>query len=144
MTSRLLNRCRHRRRLAHRAPAAVAALMLLAGCSTAQTAALAGISVVSFMETDKFLSDHIASNMLHKDCSMKHTLDGEKWCQDEQPANGATTVAQATPYCYRTLGTITCYDSPNPHDPRANLVQWPRAPEPGTRLARRDAENEGN
>lgn len=106
--------------------AAALAWLALAACSPAGTAALAGLSALSFLETDKFLSDHVISQATGKDCSTLHALEEGSFCKDEEIT--VAEAAQAPSYCYRTLGEITCYDGPNPHDPRSQLVQWPREP----------------
>ncbi len=113
------------RRLGLRATAGLAWLGL-AACSPAETAALAGLSALSLLGTDKFLSDHIISQATGKDCSTLNALEEGRFCKDEE-----FTVAQAVQaptYCYRTLGEITCYTAPNPYDSRSQLVQWPREP----------------
>jgi len=123
----------------------VPALLLLAACSPAESGIIVGASLISLMETDKTLSDHMMSQFMNKDCSTKRLLDGgQKMCLDE---NGMTTVAQAVPtYCYRTLGKITCYTTPNPYDPKSAEVAWPRQPQPeaAPSVALRDGENKGN
>jgi hypothetical protein len=123
----------------------VPALLLLAACSPAESGIIVGASLISLLETDKTVPDHIMSQMLNKDCSSQRLLEGaDKMCLDE---NGPTTVAQSIPsYCYRTLGNITCYTEPNPFDPKSNQVAWPRPwqPEPAASVALRDGENKGN
>jgi len=122
----------------------VPAVLLMAACSPTQTAVLAGTSLISLLETDKTVPDHIMSQVMNKDCSSERLIKDGKMCLDE---NRPTTVAQSIPsYCYRTLGTITCYTSPNPYDPNTAEVAWPRPmqPEPAPSLALRDGENKGN
>ena len=121
--------------------AVLAALVLLGGCTPAQVGTLAGLSVVSYMETDKFLSDHLVSQLTGKDCAAANALDTGRMCKDP---DSAVYVAEAPVYCYRTLGEITCYPTPDPYDSGAHQVQWPRAPEPGQWLAGRTPENEGH
>ena len=123
----------------------VPALLLLAACSPGESAVIAGASLISFLETDKTVPDHIMSQVMNKDCAAERLFNGaKKMCLDE---NGTTTVAQAVPtYCYRTLGNITCYTTPNPYDPKSAEVAWPRQPQPeaASSVALRDGENKGN
>jgi hypothetical protein len=126
---------------------AVPAILLLAACSPAESGILAGTTIISLLETDKTVSDHIMSQMMNKDCSSKRLLEGaDRMCIDENES-ATKTVAQSTPtYCYRTLGNISCYTKPNPYDPNVSEVAWPRPtqPEPAPSLALRDGENKGN
>ncbi len=122
----------------------------LAACSPADTAILVGVSTISYLATDKTVPDHIVSQVLNKDCSSTRLINDGKLCAEETVA---TTVASAIPtYCYRTLGSVSCYASRDPYDPRSVEIAWPSpngsggaSPQkPAPSLALRDGENKGN
>lgn len=111
-------------------------LLALGGCNPYQTALIAGVNAISYLETDKTVEDHVLSKMTHEDCSTERIFKDGHMCRD---TDTGTTVAQAQPvYCYRTLGAITCYDKPDPYESGSNLVQSPRAPEVAETAAGRD------
>ncbi|MEE9139246.1 MAG: hypothetical protein V3U18_00530 [Alphaproteobacteria bacterium] len=141
MRDSLHNRPRRLRRTASRAAAVLVAFLLLSGCTVAQTAAVAGLSMVSFLETDKFLSDHIMSQATGMDCSTLNAIENGKFCKDEEVV--VAVVAEPL-YCYHTLAKVTCYASPSPYDSQSQLVVRPRESKSGEWLARRDIENEGH
>ena len=117
------------------------ALALLSACTPAQLGAIAGLSALSYIETDKTLSDHVASKIMGKDCASRYAFETGRLCKEET----VTYVAQQAPtYCYRTLGNITCYSTPDPYDSRTQQVRWPREPESADRLAGREVENTGD
>ncbi|MGB8275846.1 MAG: hypothetical protein WCF16_11350 [Alphaproteobacteria bacterium] len=123
----------------------IAALPLLAfvsACTPAQTALWVGASAISYIETDKGITDHVMSNMMHKDCAANRLFKEGKMCRDD---DSATLVAQQAPvYCYRTLGEISCYASPDPYGARSEMVQSPHDPAFTQTAAGRDPQNEGN
>lgn len=127
--------------------ALVPALLLVAACSPGESAIMAGTTIISYLATDKPVSDHIIGQITNKECSTKRLIDGGKYCVDENGNVTGTTVAQAEPsYCYHTLGKITCYTTPDPTDPHNVEVAWPRPPQPEApqSVALRDGENKGN
>jgi hypothetical protein len=91
----------------------------LAGCDPASQAMLAGASLVTFVHTDKTVGDHVATWALDKDCSTLTLANGEGYCRDF-PSQEALAAAEAeaeaartATYCYRTLGTVSCYSQPD-------------------------------
>ncbi len=134
-----------------RLPLLLTAFLGLAACTPADTALLAGASLVSLAYTDKTLTDHAASRALKEDCSVLHLTDNEPYCQEfPEPDTRMATLA-ASLYCYRTLGGVSCYDRPDymasnqtrlnfahgylpPSQPRGQLVEAPVAagPDSGT------------
>lgn len=122
-----------------RAAALACALAPLAACTPAQVGAMAGLSVVSYVETDKFLTDHLVSKMTGRDCAAANAIESGRMCKDRDTG---VHVAEAPVYCYRTLGEITCYSTPDPYRSGVQTVQWPHAPEPPQRVAGRRLENE--
>jgi hypothetical protein len=111
-------------------------LLLLAACNPYQTAGLVALNAISYLETDKGVGDHIMSKMMHKDCAADRIVKDGKMCRDDDTA---TLVAQQAPvYCYRTLGEITCYSTPDPYKAGAEMVQSPHDLPPIETAARRD------
>ena len=92
-------------------------LLGLAACDPASQGALVGVSIVSLIHTDKTLTDHVMSSIEDQDCSVLHVVDKEPYCQDkpgaEAPLDSNDSVDQARSYCYRTLGSISCYRQPD-------------------------------
>lgn len=97
---------------------ALFALLLTAGCSTnpLTTSANAGFNflvfdVVSVVTTDKTLFDHLMTAVMDEDCSSVRVEQGGPYCKPwEKPY---IPLAEPPRYCYRTLGEITCYTSPD-------------------------------
>jgi hypothetical protein len=97
---------------------------------------LVALNAISYLETDKGVGDHIMSKMMHKDCAADRIVKDGKMCRDDDTA---TLVAQQAPvYCYRTLGEITCYSTPDPYKAGAEMVQSPHDLPPIETAARRD------
>jgi hypothetical protein len=102
-------------------------LLLLAGCGGEVGMMLAGVSMVSFATTDKFLTDHAASYATGEECSSLQLEQTGAFCRTaeeiaaEQAEEEARLQAAAPDiYCYRTLAKITCYQQP---DHQASLAQ---------------------
>ncbi|HMA14085.1 MAG: hypothetical protein ACM35H_08645 [Bacteroidota bacterium] len=101
----------------------------LAACDPASQAMLAGASLVTFVHSDKTIGDHVATWAFDKDCSTLSLANGDGYCHDfvseeELAAAEAEAVAvQASTYCYRTLGTVSCYREPDPSASSAARVR---------------------
>ena len=92
----------------------------LGGCfSIAAPIAIAGMETASYVNTEKFLTDHIASAVTDEDCSAGNFEKSGGYCAD---ADEVSPVA-STHYCYRTLGSISCYTTPDPFGDGAQLVE---------------------
>lgn len=90
--------------------ALIPALLFVAGCTPENVAIMAGASIISVMETDKTIPDHVMSQIMNKDCSSLRLIKDKKMCLDK---NSTTIVAESDQtYCYHTLGEITCYATP--------------------------------
>jgi hypothetical protein len=89
----------------------IAALVMLAaisGCSMVPTfAAAEGVSTVL---TKKTITDHIVSLASGKNCSTVRVSRGQSYCVEDE-INPPTNV-----YCYRTLGSVSCYNKRNPYN----------------------------
>jgi len=91
----------------------------LGACDPASQAIMAGASLVSFVHTDKTLSDHITTWAFDSDCSILYSASGEPYCQrfeteeDRRAAEAEAAAQAAQTHCYRTLGGITCYREPD-------------------------------
>ena len=106
-----------RGRLTAGAASALLSVTLLTGCDPASNAVLTGASVVSLMQSKKTLTDQALSWALDEDCSTLFMLRGEEYCQPR------ALVDERERYCYRTLGSITCYAKPDPRSGPMTLVQ---------------------
>lgn len=91
--------------------AAMALTLLLAAC--ASWAVVDGLAIIG---TDKTLEDHVVSFSSGKNCSIVRTERGLTYCEEDQ------VVPVAPIFCYRTLGSVTCYDRPDPHRGRHQKV----------------------
>ncbi len=95
---------------------------LAAGCSPADTAlVMGGASLVTFIQTDRTISDHVIGAMTEKDCStLRMITEGTSMCRDPAAAQAerAPQTAAMTSHCYRELGRVSCYDRPNPYSYR--------------------------
>lgn len=76
----------------------------LGGCGT--FVALEGASLVA---SDKTASDHLISLVSGKDCSVVRTERGLAYCVEDQPP-----IIKPRVFCYKTLGSVSCYDQPDP------------------------------
>jgi hypothetical protein len=72
----------------------------LSGCLVPTIAFTSGIELV----------DQVASLRLERDCSAMHIFTAEEYCLPLTVPSGRTPV-----YCFKTLGGIDCYDSPEPY-----------------------------
>lgn len=92
-------------------------ILALAGCGfttpvgvpTGTTQAAVVFDVVSVINTQKTLDDHVVGWVMDKDCSTVRASRGETYCQDfPQPV----PVVRRVSYCYKSLARVTCYDRP--------------------------------
>ena len=91
---------------------ALLALGLLAGCGPETALYGAAATTALIVETDKTPADLIGSVATGMDCdTLRAKRDKGAWCR--QPDAGV--VIEPPLYCYRTLGTVSCYDRPDPH-----------------------------
>lgn len=74
------------------------------------TAPLAQFEVVSVVASDKTVGDHIISFTSGKDCSSVRAQLGQYYCKEDEPKD------PPKPYCYRTLGNVTCYSASDPYN----------------------------
>lgn len=111
---------------------AAALLSLLSACDFASQAAMAGFNLVSYVHTDKTLTDHAISFITEENCSIRHSANNQPYCQPLPEADLAAGGGSNAPYndpnslgdseiasapsvfCYRTLGKISCYSEPDP------------------------------
>jgi len=85
--------------------------LALGGCSLATPA-----SIGTVVGTDKTIVDHVVSWSSGKNCSQVRREQGLHYCEEDEPS------ANPEVYCYKTLGSVTCYAKPNPHDPRSRKI----------------------
>ncbi len=88
----------------------IAGLVMLAaisGCSMIPT--FAGAEGVSAVLTKKTVTDQIVSFTSGKNCSTVRVSRGQSYCAEDE-INAPPKV-----YCYRTLGSVSCYDRLDPY-----------------------------
>lgn len=91
----------------------LAVLLLVAGCVGSSPApGLGQAEVISVIGTKKTITDHVVSYMSGKNCSFRRTNEGLTYCEEDE------AFPKPPVYCYETLGRVTCYDQPDPYDPR--------------------------
>jgi hypothetical protein len=89
---------------------AIAALALASGCSVIPgVAQVQGAFVVG---TEKTIEDHVISLSSGKNCSSVRREQGMTYCVEDEKQ------VKQNIYCYQTLGSVTCYDRPDPHGGR--------------------------
>lgn len=88
--------------------------LLVSGCGTGGLIALEGASV---MASDKTASDHLVSLMSGKDCSVVRSEQGLAYCVEDQ-----APILAPKYYCYKTLGSVSCYDRPDPRRSPDQLI----------------------
>ena len=82
----------------------VACLGWFGGC--ADLGVVEGGAIIA---TDKSFSDHIISFTSGKDCSTVRREKGLSYCKEDE------VFIQQNIFCYETLGSVTCYERPDPH-----------------------------
>ena len=106
-----------------RALALVALLIPLSGCFLTTGPGLFAVGTATFINTKKTFTDHAASLITGQDCSSLKYNAGEGYCQPYPSEEDGEAVAMDDgranflgygPYCYRTIGKVTCYSSPDP------------------------------
>ena len=87
--------------------------VLLSGCSFVDVAAkypnVVGVEMVSIINTDKTIGDHLMSWTYNEDCSTLRANEGGNYCQ---PYRKPYQAEEPAVYCYRTLGANDCYTTP--------------------------------
>lgn len=76
---------------------------LLSGCTQ-----FLPYEVVSIMATDKGLIDHAVSYGSGKNCSVVRKNQGLSYCVEDEK------IVEAKVHCYRTLGSVNCYEVEDP------------------------------
>lgn len=104
-----------------RAAAILSALAFLGGCSFIP--GLAQVEAASTMATSKPLTDHVISVTSGKNCSSVRREKGMTYCEEDE-----LKPAPTNRHCYRTLGSVTCYDRPDPYEGRYSQVEETPAP----------------
>lgn len=94
--------------------AAIASLgLMLGGCEAAvgTNAMLFAASTATIINEDKLPTDILASAVTGMDCdTIRKTRDKGPLCRPP-----SEQVIEPPTYCYRTLGTVSCFDRPNPY-----------------------------
>lgn len=66
--------------------------------------------------SDKTASDHLISWMSGKDCSYVRTERGLTYCAEDE------VIIEPRVYCYKTLGSVSCYNEPDPRRSPDELI----------------------
>ena len=93
---------------------------VLSGCGSVATPilALSGATATT-INTNKLPTDHIADYFTGQDCnSVRQSKDGGPLCRPYELG-----VIEEPRYCYKSLGTITCYTEPDPYRDGRYYVQ---------------------
>ncbi len=98
-------------------------LLPLVACDPATaTMVIVGSSAASLAHTDKTLPDHVATWVTGEDCSLlRYSEEDGPYCQPE--AQVEMNPAETQVVCYRTLGAIDCYDTPDPKASSFTMVR---------------------
>ncbi|MBB4268181.1 hypothetical protein [Roseospira visakhapatnamensis] len=103
-----------------------ALLVMLGGCDTMYDVAVhpvtlgaAAVSVATVVVTDKTVPDHVVSLVTGHDCSLVRYSTGGYYCVQPLPAN---TPVETRLYCYRSIGSITCYDNKLPGEDNRMVI----------------------
>ncbi len=92
--------------------AGIVVLLVLSGCAEYGIA-----EVISSTTTGKSMPDHVVSWGSGKNCSTARYQNGLTYCKEDEK-----NLKQTNLYCYKSIGSATCYDRPNPYDPRAQKI----------------------
>ncbi len=90
--------------------AAIAGVVLLGACSAATPYGM--INSAFLVATDKTMEDHVISLASGKNCSTVRVDTGRSYCEEDE------IKPSPADYCNNTLGSVTCYDRPDPHNGR--------------------------
>ncbi len=102
--------------------ALVAVVLTLTGCGAVGAPGMVAATLASISTTKKTPTDHLISWLSGDDCSAVAMSQGKDYCKPraeptEQTAGDipldSSDVASG-PYCYRTIGRVTCYSGPDP------------------------------
>ena len=86
---------------------------VLSACSggIGETAALAVGTTAVIVNNDKLPTDYIAEAVTGLDCnSIRKSVDKGPLCRHHKEE-----IVERPIYCYRSLGTVTCYDQKDPY-----------------------------
>ncbi len=98
----------------------IATAVMLAGCGSVGAPLLAlGGATATTINTNKLPTDHIADYFTGQDCnSVRQSQDGGPLCRPYEMG-----VIEEPRYCYKSLGSITCYTEPDPYRDGRYYVQ---------------------
>jgi len=92
---------------------AIAAPLALAACADPASLALGGASVVTMIDSGKTVSDHVMSYATGEECTFRHSLRGQAWCQ---PRPFEESGDQPNLVCYQSIARTTCYEVANRYE----------------------------
>jgi hypothetical protein len=77
---------------------------------------LAQVDAITVVGTKKTVVDHVVSLSSGKNCSAIRLEKGQHYCEEDEPE------IKQNINCYKTLGRVTCYTKPDPHNGRYQKV----------------------
>ena len=95
-------------------------MFLAAACGTGSVYLITA-QLASFIHTEKLPFDYIAELASGEECRpVVAVRDGGPLCRDnfDEPRFYEKPI-----YCYRTIGTISCYDEPDPYTTNSEPVR---------------------
>lgn len=88
-------------------------LLGVTACDPYTNTMMLSATVVSVVNTDKTIGDHLAGWAMNEDCSSLRASKGDDYCRpwltDEEIAQAERDAKGSPQYCYRSLGGIACY-----------------------------------
>lgn len=97
------------------------ALLSLSGCTFFTTGpGMVVASLTTLSTTKKTPTDHVVSWLTGEECSAVKMSQGQDYCQPKAGVLDREALASldggegSGPFCYRTLGEVTCYSRPDP------------------------------
>ncbi len=90
--------------------------LVLQGCTGTELVLVGGVATAtSFAYTDKAPSEHVADMVTGLDCGVIHLEQGKKYCIDPEAEAELARERMAPPlYCYKTIGKVECFATPDP------------------------------
>ncbi len=89
---------------------AVTVAGLLSACAGPEAMVVSSaVSMASFTSTKKTMTDHLASAMMGRDCSIISWTETGEYCPEQ------VVVDRSNLYCYKTLAGVDCHTLPDPY-----------------------------
>ncbi len=91
-------------------------LLALSGCTGTEMVVVGAVATAtSFAYTDKAPNEHVADLVTGLDCGVIHVENGRDYCIDPEADAELARQRMAAPlYCYKTIGKVECFATPDP------------------------------